>query len=111
MSFYHQNNQNTCNQFDNAVAQLQQIQQMPEPDPTIRSLLEIAHCSVAALEEEIARLGSILEPVRVSTPEGAANQTNSSPCEPVVLTQIRAIIDRISNQTLVVREISNQTRI
>lgn len=80
------------------------------PD-TVRSLLEMAHGRFAELEQEIERLGGLLYPVRSSVPAQTGDQKASYSGDPECIGLLRALCDRISQQTVHVRLISDETRI
>lgn len=93
-----------------AQAQCQAIGMPPQPD-TIRSLLETAHGRLSELEHEISRLGEMLYPVRASIPSPVGAQQATAGSDPECVGLLRALCDRISQQTAHVRLISDEVRI
>lgn len=87
-----------------------QASQLPRSD-TIRGLLDIAYEQIAGLEQEIAKLGEQLMPVRELSPTKESIGNSSALGEPEVIGLIRGLIGRLSHQQSIVRAIANETRI
>lgn len=108
--------QNRSRAIEHSMAMVQNQQAMvappSPPQDGVRSLAEQAHTQLEILQSEIARLGDLLDPVRLpvqSACGGAVGESSTS--EPQCVIGLRILVERIVRQQQIVRQIADELRI